>query len=246
MPKRNTKELTPRQREIFEWIKDFIQEHGMPPTVREIGDAFGMKSSSMFDHLKALERKGYLKRGDMGARHLILLDQDMEHDGEEIQAVPACRARGAGRDDHDPGESLGSVPIVGRAPAGAPLFAEENIVGHIRVEKKYVGSGRCFALEVEGDSMVDANIQSGDFIIVRQQPIAESGDIVVVMLGDEATIKRLYIHDERIELRPANPKYKPIIIGPDDELGILGKVVAIKRHDANGSEGGKSSSKPKR
>jgi repressor LexA len=120
------------------------------------------------------------------------------------------------------------VPVVGQVAAGQPLFAEENIVGEIFVEDRIARSGRCFALEIAGDSMVGAGINNQDFVVVRQQPVAESGDIVVALLGDEATVKRLYIRDEIIELRPENPKLRPISVGPENELRILGKVVAVR------------------
>jgi repressor LexA len=132
-------------------------------------------------------------------------------------------------DPEDEASNSLPVPIVGQVAAGQPLFAEENIIGEIFVEDRIARSGRCFALEVAGDSMVDAGINNQDFVVVRQQPVAESGDIVVALLGDEATVKRLYIRDEIIELRPENPKHQPIPVGPDNGFCILGKVVAVRR-----------------
>ena len=121
-----------------------------------------------------------------------------------------------------------AVPIVGRVAAGQPILAEENIVGEVLVEGGIARSGRCFALEVTGDSMVDAGIRERDLVVVREQAVAENGDIVVALLEDEATVKRLFIRDEKIELRPENPNHRPIPVGPDDGLRILGKVVAVK------------------
>jgi len=225
MTEKQKKKLTPRQQEILDWIRGFIQEYHMPPTVREIGRAYNMKSSSVFGHLKAIERKGYLKRGDMGARSLILLDQETESGDEELAEDFPFAEPFEYEDDSDSERT----PIVGRVAAGEPILAVENIVGYVKVEAKIARPGRCFALEVTGDSMVDAGINEGDLLIVRQQPVAESGDIVVALLDEEATVKRLLIRDAEIELRPANPKYDPIMIGPDDDLRICGKVVAVKR-----------------
>lgn len=222
---RQIKNLTPRQQEVLGWIKDFIGNHSMPPTVREIGRAFNMKSSSVFDHLKALERKGCLKRGDLGARHLILLEQAVTKRFHDFK--PRADST-AGSIDEKEIDNLIEIPILGKIAAGAPILAVENVIGRIKVEDTVVRSGRHFALEVSGDSMTGAGINEGNFVIVRQQPVAESGDIVVALLEDEATVKRLYVRDARIELRPENPKHRPIPIGPDDDLRILGKVVAIR------------------
>ena len=124
---------------------------------------------------------------------------------------------------------LASVPILGTVPAGSPLLAEENILGQVMVDRKLVAAGRCFALRVTGESMRDAAIHDGDMVIVRQQQLAENGDIVVALLDDEATVKRLSIRADQIELRPENPAFKPLRIGPDHLLRIIGKVVAVRR-----------------
>ena len=129
-------------------------------------------------------------------------------------------------------------PSLSSAAAGQPILAEENIIGEVLVDSRAARHGRCFALEVQGDSMIDAGIDDGDLVVVRQQPLAESGDIVVALLDQEATVKRLFIRDERIELRPENPQHRPMPIGPDDGLRILGKVVAISRSGANESNAG--------
>ena len=131
--------------------------------------------------------------------------------------------------------SLRTVPIVGRVAAGQPILAEENIIGEVLVDSRAARHGRCFALEVQGDSMIDASIDDGDLVVVRQQPLAESGDIVVALLDQEATVKRLFVRDERIELRPENPKLRPMPIGPDDGLRILGKVIAVSRSGSHPS-----------
>ena len=144
------------------------------------------------------------------------------------------RARGLTllREPADEVIQLTTVPIVGRVAAGEPILAEENVVGEVLVDRRAARSGRCFALEVQGDSMIDANICDKDLIVVREQPVAESGDIVVALLEDEATVKRLFIREERIELRPENQEHDPMPIGPDDGLRIVGKVVAVSRPGA--------------
>ena len=157
-------------------------------------------------------RKGCLKREPKKARGLVLA-RDFTI-AEDADAAALDRV---------------AVPIVGRVAAGPPLLAEENIVGAVQVERKTVGASACFALEVSGDSMQGAGISDGDLVIVRRQPLAERGDIVVALLDDEATVKRLFIRDQKIELRPENPKFQALPVGPDDGFSILGKVVAVKR-----------------
>jgi repressor LexA len=199
------KKLTARQGQIMDWIKGFIDEHGMPPTVREIGAAFEIGSSSVFDHLKALERKGYLRRGDLGARSLIL---------EDANDLRRC--------EH------AEVPVVGRIAAGSPIEAIEDDLGSIPVNKKLLRGHGGFALRVEGDSMVDAGIHDGDYVIVREQATAEDGDIVVALINDEATLKRFYKGKDGVRLEPANGKMKPIKVTSGD-FRIQGKVMAVHR-----------------
>jgi repressor LexA len=127
-----------------------------------------------------------------------------------------------------------SVPIVGEVAAGQPILAEENIIGEVLVESRLARSGRFFALEINGDSMVDAGINDRDLVVVRQQPVAENGDIIVALIDDEATVKRLRIREERIELRPENLSYRAILVGPEDNLQILGKVVSTIRTSWSG------------
>ena len=169
----------------------------------------------MRDQVKQLVRKGYVRRESRKARGLTVV-----------------------REPKDEVLDLLAVPIVGRVAAGQPILAEENVIGEVLVDSRAVRSGRCFALEVRGDSMIDACIRDQDLVVVREQPVAESGDIVVALLDQEATVKRLFIRDERIELRPENPKHRSMPIGPDDGLRILGKVVAISRSGVNKSNAG--------
>lgn len=202
MPK--TAVLTARQRETLEWVKDFIRENGMPPTVREIGAAFGTKSSSVFDMLAALERKGYLRRGDLGARSLIV--------------------EGMGR----PRAGVAEVPVIGRIAAGRPIEAIEDDRGTVAVAKDLIRGRKVFALKVTGDSMVDAGILDGDYVVVRQQETADDGDIVVAIIGNEATLKRLRREHDRIRLEPANSKMRPVRVRPED-LRIQGKLIGVHR-----------------
>jgi len=198
------KNLTARQRQVLNWIKGFIDEHGMPPTVREIGAAFGIGSSSVFDHLKALEKKGYLRRGDLGARSLIIED----------------RKRGEEATQH--------LAVIGRIAAGRPIEAVEDDLGSIPVNRKLLRGRGGFALRVEGDSMVDAGIHDGDYVIVREQDTAENGDIVVALIDGEATLKRFYREKEGVRLEPANGKMETIEVNSGD-FRIQGKVIGVLR-----------------
>ena len=203
--------LTPAQDRALAMIRQFVDRHGFPPTVKELGGELGIAPASAHELMTGLERKGYLRRSPGKARSLEIL-----------------------RPTAPTATQLVAVPILGQVPAGTPLLAAENVVGKLLVDAR-TARGRCFALEVQGDSMIDADIQDGDYVIVRQQQLAESGEIVVAMLDDEATVKRLRLTGEAIELRPENRRLSPIHIGPDDDLRILGKVVAIHRRDRDGS-----------
>ncbi len=225
MARPDTKELTARQWQIFEWVKTFIREHAMPPTVREIGRAFDIESSSVFDLLKALERKGYVRRGNQGARSLIIKygKPPRARRIQVLEDVPTEERRRKG---------LIAVPVVGAVAAGKPILADENIVGELLVDADLVRTGRFFGLMVCGDSMIGADIRNGDTVLVRQQPLAETGDIVVAVLGGEATVKRLYLREGAIVLRPENPAYQPMPINPEDDLRIAGKVVGVQHSGA--------------
>ena len=203
--RRPVQEISDPQRRTLQKIRTFINQRGFPPTLIELGEMLGISSISVYDQVNQLVRKGYLRREPRKARGITIIRQpDVEFTGME------------------------PVMVVGQVSAGHLMFAEENIIDEVMIEQRIACSGRCFALEVKGDSMIDAGINDGDFVVVRQQPIAESGDIVVVLIGDEGTVKRLYIRDNMIELRPENPKYHPISIGPGDDLRIMGKVVAVR------------------
>ena len=197
--------LTPRQEEILSWVKGFIREHAMPPTVREIGTAFDIKSSSVFDLLQALERKGHLRRGDLGARSLIVKGRVQRHEW-----------------------SYTEVRVIGRIRAGAPIEAIEDNWGTIAVKKDLLRGHAAFALKVEGNSMVEAGILDGDCVVVRKQETADDGDIVVALIGNEATLKRYYRDVDGIRLEPANPTLSAIRIR-SGQFAVQGVVVSVMR-----------------
>ena len=206
------KEMTDRQREVLEFIRTFGERHGVPPTVREIGERFGFTARAAFDHLRALERKGMLERrvtGKRASRTLIL----PSHKG-------ARRPEPAG------------IPVLGRIAAGAPITAVENHEDTIPLRPDWLGTGGqdVFALRVRGESMIDAHIVDGDLVLVRKQETAGSGDIVAAMLDGEATVKRLGREGGAVVLRPEHPTMKPIVVEPGrGDFRILGKVVGILR-----------------
>ncbi len=203
-------EITGPQRRTLEEIHLYTNRRGFPPTIQELADILGISHAAAHGQVNQLVRKGYLKREPRKARGITIMRRP--------------------ENDHP---DLVSVPVIGRVAAGQPLLAVENIIGEVLVEGRIARSGRCFALEVTGDSMRNAGIRKHDLVVVRQQPLAENGDIVVALLKDEATVKRLFIQDEKIELRPENPRYQPIPVGPDDGLRIIGKVVSVK-HPSEG------------
>jgi len=206
MPRKPLIDITPRQREALRFLCNYQARNGYPPTVQELADALDITKASAHEQISQLIRKGYVKREENRARGLSVLRHPEEM---ALNVLP--------------------VPIIGQVAAGAPILAEENVIGEVLVDASVVRRGTCFALEVKGESMKDAGIRNGDLIIVRRQPVAENGDIVVALLGDEATVKRLSIQDDLIELRPENSHFKPIPIGPDDGFSIIGKVIATRR-----------------
>jgi repressor LexA len=204
--------MTDRQREVLDFIRAFGERHGVPPTVREIGEKFGFTARAAFDHLRALERKGMLERrvtGKRASRTLILPSQ-----------------KGARR-----GEPAG-IPVVGRIAAGAPITAVENHEDTLPLRPEWLGTGGqdVFALRVRGDSMIGAHIVDGDLVLVRKQETAGSGEIVAAMLDGEATVKRFGREGGTVVLRPEHPTMKPIVVEPGrGDFRILGKVVGIVR-----------------
>ena len=201
--------LTPRQRMILDVITAAIDDHGYPPSIRELGDAVGLTSpSSVAYQLKALQNKGYVTRDPNRPRAL------------EVHRSAVRLADGVGTD------STVEVLLLGRIAAGAPILAEENVEQVLTLPRELTGSGNVFALEVHGDSMIDAAICDGDWVVVRQQQTAENGDIVAALLGDEATVKTLQRDKGQVWLMPHNPAYEPI---DGKQASIMGKVVAVLR-----------------
>jgi repressor LexA len=207
--------LTARQREFLDFIRQFIRRVGYPPTVREIGAHFGFVPRSVFDHLKALERKGYLHRDPGKSRSLQILD-----DG--FPAIPHSAFRIP--------QSYRELPILGRVAAGQPLLAEQNIEGSFALSRDWVNGDDAFILKVQGESMIGAHILPGDHAVVRRQTSAETGDIVVALLNDEATVKRIFFQKDEVVLRPENPAMEAIIVRRGErDFQIIGKVVGILR-----------------
>lgn len=209
--------LTARQREILEFIRRFMAKAGYPPTVREIGAHFGFVPRSVFDHLKALERKGYLRRDPAKSRSLQILETTS---GAASDAPLATRGSLAYRE----------LPILGRVAAGQPLLSEQNLEGTSVVPQDWVNGDEAFLLKVQGESMIGAHICPGDQALVRRQATAENGDIVVALLNDEATIKRIFFRPDGIVLQPENPAMPPIQVRKGEKrFQIVGKVVGILR-----------------
>ena len=195
-------ELTARQRQIYEHIRDCITRHGAPPTLREIGERFNMKSTNgVRDVLNVIERKGYIKRTGNISRGIEL--------AEEVRA------------------EVRVLPVIGRVAAGEPVLAVQNIEDHIAVDESLLPSGDLFSLRVQGDSMHNAGIHDGDYVFVRSQKTAQPGQMVVAILEDEATVKWFRPREGQIVLEPDNPEFEPIVVTRPIELA--GIVVGMMR-----------------
>jgi repressor LexA len=211
--------LTERQRRVLEVIRDSIDRRGYPPSVREIGEAVGLSSASSVAHqLSVLQKKGWLRRDPNRPRAL-----DVRMPGESGQRT-APVADLPGTDEAAPTPTY--VPLVGRIAAGGPVLAEQAVEDVFPLPKELVGEGTLFMLKVTGDSMLDAAICDGDWVVVRQQPTAENGEIVAAMIDGEATVKTYKRRDGHVWLLPHNPAYEPI---PGDEATVLGRVVTVLR-----------------
>lgn len=205
--------LTARQREVLDFIRHFMSQAGYPPTVREIGAHFGFVPRSVFDHLKALERKGYLRRTASKSRSLQILESPSPY-------APHARAPGTVRE----------LPILGRVAAGEPLLAEQNVEGTFTISRDWVNGDEVFLLKVQGESMIGAHILPGDYALVRRQATAENGEIVVALVNDEATIKRVFFKKDFVVLQPEHPTMPPIQVRRGEKsFQIVGKVVGILR-----------------
>jgi repressor LexA len=216
--------LTERQEMILQFIRSSIRERGYPPTLREIGAKMGIKSTNgVSDHLRALERKGYLRREDMKSRALRPVDDDGD----------ATYSRGD--DDVAASQDIVTVPMLGRVAAGPLSLTSDRMDSSVTIDRSLLSArGEVFALRVKGDSMIDAGINEGDTLFVKRAQTAEKGDIVVARLGEEATVKRYYPERDHIRLQPENKRLSPILVRKTDAAAsgfeILGTVVGLYRN----------------
>jgi len=201
------RDLTEKQQAILAYIEQYIASQGYPPTIREIGDRFEITAKGAYDHLKAIEKKGYIKCEKNRSRAIELIRTS---EG----ATPVSTSE------------IVNVPLVGRVAAGLPITAEENIEEYLAFPKSMLPEDNVFALRVAGDSMKDAGILDGDIAVVKKQETAQNGEIVVALLEDEATLKYFFREKKKIKLQPANNKYRPIMTA---EAMILGRLVGIYR-----------------
>jgi repressor LexA len=200
-----SRELTDKQQKIYEFIRSRIQDGGIPPTVREIGDYFGITVKGAYDHLKAIEKKGYIRCEQNKSRAIELL---IDKEGRVPRTV--------------------AVPLVGDIAAGSPILAEENITDYLDFPKDLLGRGsEYFALKVRGDSMTGAGINNGDIAIIAKSPTARDGEIIAALVEGEATLKRLKKKDGSVQLVPENPSYSPIVAR---NVEVLGTLAAIYRN----------------
>ena len=215
--------LTQRQQMVLDFIRLSIVDRGYPPTLREIGARMGIRSTNgVNDHLRALERKGYLTREDMKSRALRPTGLQLPLPTGEV--VPP----GVAANDDD----MVEIPILGRVAAGLPLLAEEQVIDTVKIDRGLLKGGReIFGLRVHGDSMIDAGILSGDYIFVKKQLTASRGDIVVALIGDEATVKYYYPEKDYVRFQPANKTMAPILVRAMDfkPTMLLGVVVGMYR-----------------
>jgi repressor LexA len=204
--------LTSTQEKVFYFLGQHIQDKGYPPTLREIACHFGLKGPKAPQKtLQILEKKGFIRRTPGGSRAIEVLEPKMK------KADPLAYDTIA-------------VPILGRVRAGEPVLAVENIEGYLHLDRSLTSSRDVFLLRVQGDSMIDAHIQDGDFALVKPQPHAENGEIVVALIDDEATIKRIFKQRDLIRLEPANPSMAPIVVKKGEKrVTLVGKVVGIFR-----------------
>ena len=217
----NRQTLTPRQEAILAFIEREVACKGYPPSVREIGEAVGLSSSStVHSHLRTLEKKGYIRRDPSKPRALEILDL-----ASSVPRNGMIKATAVSSSSID-SRHINSVPILGRVAAGLPILAEENLEDTIPLPTQFVGDGELFMLEVQGDSMIGAGILSGDYVVVQSQETARNGEIIVAMIEDEATVKRFEKASDHVKLISENPDFEPIITR---DVSIIGKVTAVFR-----------------
>ena len=214
-----SEKLTKKQQAVLDCIKQCINERGYAPTVRDICHALNLSSpSTVHVHLKSLEEKGYIKRDALKSRSITVVDDE----GADTEV----ESHGAGLENVVPFSKIVDIPLVGNVAAGVPILAEQNIEDTISLPVDIVGDSASFMLSVHGDSMVECGINDGDFVVVREQPSANNGDIVVAIIDDGATVKRFYREDDHIRLQPENSSMEPILTR---DCSIAGKVVAVFR-----------------
>jgi len=226
-------QLTHRQREILDFISASIVERGFPPTLREIGEHFQIRSTNgVNDHLKALEKKGHLRREDLKSRAMRPVLPDGSGEIVPLGGRPKL-GKGTGEvelvSEHD---DLAEIPIIGRVAAGQPILAVENIADTVKVDRVLVGGHReVFGLRIVGESMIEDGIFDGDYVFVKKTPSARSGEIVVAMIEGEATVKRYFPEGDRIRFQPANANMAPILVRKADfkSVDIIGIVVGVYR-----------------
>lgn len=213
--KKNSMELNKREKAILKFIEKQVNEKGYPPSVREIGKAVGLSSTAtVHGYIAKLSDKGYIKKEDQKGRTLKLLKGGLDENAKTLDK-PVYNSR-----------EMVDVPIVGRIAAGEPILAVENVVDTFPIPIDFVGNSESFMLVVKGESMIEAGILNGDYILVKQQNTASNGEIVVAMIEDEATVKTFYKEKDHIRLQPQNSLMEPIIV-PDCQ--ILGKVAGVFR-----------------
>lgn len=202
------KDLTDKQNSVFEFIAKAIREKGFPPTIREIGEQFGISAKGAYDHLKAIEKKGFLRTSKNQSRAIEILKLS--------------------DDDKSSTADITKIPLLGRIAAGSPILAEENIEEYIPVGEELSHKSGLFGLRVQGDSMIEAGIHSKDIAIIQKQEVAKDGDIVAALLdGDSATLKVYYKEKDKVRLEPRNANLKPIF---SEQIQILGKLVGLIRY----------------
>lgn len=209
-----TQKVTKRQQAVLDCIEACIREKGYGPTVREVCQTLGLSSpSTVHVHLKALEEKGFIKRDPLKSRSIALTYAIEDAASSVVSGAEAY-------------SNLVTIPLVGNVAAGSPILAEENITDNITLPTEIVGDAPSFMLSVRGESMIEAGINDGDFVVVKEQPVANNGDIVVAIIDDGATVKRFYREADHIRLQPENASMDPIIT---TNCSIAGKVVAVFR-----------------
>jgi len=204
--------LTDRQKQILSYLLQYKKESGFPPSFQEIADKFQFASlTAVKDHLKALEKKGFIRKSGFKARAI-----DVILPAEDQDLVPS------------------GIPIIGKVAAGSPILAQENIQGYLNFGNYFSDNGNVFALKVQGDSMKDDGILDGDVVIIKHQATALNGDIVVAIIDEEATVKTFYNEGDRIRLQPQNPRYQPIYVTDSNNFRIGGKVIGVVRKTGAG------------